>query len=86
MIVDSKDWNREIDDAYRRQFEGIDPDDHAARKEIMQPIIDELAVLEQENQETNKVRSALSRVRRCKEQFVNMVSLIVRLADLYVLT
>lgn len=71
------DWSKEIDVAYKQLFEGIDPDDHAARKDIMQPIIDELAVFEEEHQEVNKVRSALSRVRRCKEQFVNMVSRIL---------
>lgn len=86
MIVSFEDWNKEMDSAYKKQFEGIDRDDPAARREIMQPIIDELAGFEEDSQGTNKVSSALSRVRRCKEQFVNMVSLCVKLSGCCELT
>lgn len=73
-IASLKEWNKEMDAAYEKQFEGIDEDDRAARRAVMQPIIDELAAFKQDGQETNKVKSALCRVRRCKKQFVNMVS------------
>lgn len=84
--VSFHDWNKEIDMAYSKHLEGVDRHDRAAFNAAMQPIIDELAVFEGEEGETTKVQSALSRVRRCKEQFVNMVSMSVTAPYFYILT
>lgn len=66
-------WNAKVDAAYAELFQDVDDDDHETRAERMRPIRDELAVLELDRQGNIKVQSATSRIRRCKEQCINMV-------------
>lgn len=72
-IVSRDEWRAEMDAAYEDYFRGVDEHDDDARRDLMEPIRAELETLELKTQEPMKVQSATSRIRRCKEQCVNMV-------------